>query len=116
MPRRSYAPVSYTHLIRILEWLIEGSTYLKCYDGVKLNDSRMLVERHLDEAIASREAIRLIDTEAEGDYVTDKLQKLTLSGYLFKKSLVWITITTIAVSYTHLDVYKRQIYNYSLVI
>lgn len=84
-----------TVFIRILEWLIEGSTYLKCYDGVKLNDSRMLVERHLDEAIASREAIRLIDTEGEGDYVTDKLQKQTLSGYLFKKSLVWITITTI---------------------
>ena len=81
--------------IRVLEWLIEGSTYLKCYEGVKLNDQRMLVERYLDEALASREAIRLIDTEGEGDYVTDKLRKLTLSGYLFKKSLVWITLSTI---------------------
>ena len=81
--------------IRILEWLIEGSTYLKCYEGVKLNDSRMLVERYLDEAIAAREAIRLIDSEGDGDYVTDKLKKQTLSGYLFKKSLVWITLSTI---------------------
>lgn len=89
----------YRHLngvfIRVLEWLIEGSTYLKCYEGVKLNDSRMLVERYLDEAIAAREAIRLIDTESDGDYVTEKLQKQTLSGYLFKKSLVWITLSTI---------------------
>ncbi len=81
--------------IRILEWLIEGSAYLKCYEGVKLNDSRMLVERYMDEAIASREAIRLIDTEGDGDYVTEKLRKQTLSGYLFKKSLVWITLSTI---------------------
>ena len=27
--------------IRILEWLLEGSGYLKYYDGVKLNDARM---------------------------------------------------------------------------
>lgn len=38
---------------------------------------------------------RLIDTEGDGDYVTEKLRKQTLSGYLFKKSLVWITLSTI---------------------
>ena len=27
--------------IRILEWMLEGSDYLKCFEGVKLNDARM---------------------------------------------------------------------------
>lgn len=81
--------------IRILEWLIEGSGYLKCYDGVKLNDARMQVERFLDEAIAGRKAVRLIHIGDEGKYITEKLEKLTVSGYLYKKSLVWITILTI---------------------
>ena len=26
--------------IRILEWMLEGSDYLKCFEGVKLNDAR----------------------------------------------------------------------------
>jgi len=81
--------------IRILEWLIEGSGYLKCYDGVKLNDARMQVERLLDEAIAGGKAVRLIRNGNDGKYITEKLEKLTVSGYLYKKSLVWITIRTI---------------------
>lgn len=81
--------------IRILEWLIEGSGYLKYYDGVKLNDARMQVERFLDEAIAGREAARLIHDGDDGKYIMEKLGKLTISGYLYKKSLVWITILTI---------------------
>lgn len=81
--------------IRILEWMLEGSDYLKCFEGVKLNDARMQVERYLDEAIASREAIRLIDAGEEGEYITSKLEKLMVSGYLYKKSLVWITLLTI---------------------
>lgn len=82
--------------IRILEWLIEGSAYLKCFDGVKLNDARMQIERYLDEAIAARRGIRLIASGEEGSYMIDKLQKLTVSGYLYKKSLVWITLLTAA--------------------
>ena len=81
--------------IRILEWLLEGSDCLKCFEGVKLNDARMQVERYLDEAIAGREAVRLIDAGEEGVYVTSKLEKLMVSGYLYKKSLVWITLLTI---------------------
>ena len=81
--------------IRILEWMLEGSDYLKCFEGVKLNDARMQVERYLDEAIASREAVRLIDAGEEGEYITSKLEKLMVSGYLYKKSLVWITLLTI---------------------
>ena len=76
--------------------MLEGSDCLKCFEGVKLNDARMQVERYLDEAIASREAIRLIDAGEEGVYITSKLEKLMVSGYLYKKSLVWITLLTIA--------------------
>ncbi len=81
--------------IRILEWLLEGSDSLKCFEGVKLNDARMQIERYLDEAIASRKAIRLIGEEKEGEYIISKLEKLMVSGYLYKKSLVWITLLTI---------------------
>ena len=31
----------------------------------------------------------------EGVYVTSKLEKLMVAGYLYKKSLVWITLLTI---------------------
>ena len=79
---------------RSLEW-VEGSSYLRKFDQTRREESKERVEKYWHEALAYREALQLITSGEEIAYVSEKVKKWRVSGFLFEKEQIVTIIDTI---------------------
>ncbi|WP_279091752.1 helix-turn-helix domain-containing protein [Butyricimonas virosa] len=80
---------------RTLEWLVEGSNYLSHFDRARQVTIEERVEKYWNEVSAFQKALQLIATGKDIEYISDKVRKWKISGYLFGKEQVIIMINTI---------------------